>query len=44
MLADLANQESSAALARRVRRYTAPKLLCIDEVGYSGSQPDQRPS
>jgi DNA replication protein DnaC len=34
MLADLANQESSAALTRRIRRYTAPKLLCIDEVGY----------
>ena len=34
MLADLAAQESSAALARRLRRYTAPKLLCVDEVGY----------
>lgn len=34
MLADLAGQESSAALARRLRRYTLPKLLCIDEVGY----------
>jgi len=34
MLADLAAQESSAALARRLRRYTTPKLLCIDEVGY----------
>jgi len=34
MLADLAGQESSAALARRLRRYTVPKLLCIDEVGY----------
>lgn len=34
MLADLAAQESSAALARRLRRYTLPKLLCIDEVGY----------
>lgn len=34
MLADLARQESSAALARRLRRYTMPNLLCIDEVGY----------
>jgi len=34
MLAELANQDSAAALARRLRRYTLPKLLCIDEVGY----------
>jgi DNA replication protein DnaC len=34
MLADLAGQESSAALARRLRRYTLPRLLCVDEVGY----------
>jgi DNA replication protein DnaC len=34
MLSDLAAQESSSALARRVRRYTKPKLLCVDEVGY----------
>jgi DNA replication protein DnaC len=34
MLADLAAQESSVALARRLRRYTLPHLLCIDEVGY----------
>lgn len=34
MLADLAAQESSAALARRLRRYTVPSLLCVDEVGY----------
>lgn len=34
MLADLAAQESSAALSRRLRRYVLPKLLCIDEVGY----------
>ena len=34
MLADLAAQECSAALARRLRRYTLPRLLCIDEVGY----------
>ena len=34
MLADLAAQESSVALSRRLRRYTQPRLLCIDEVGY----------
>lgn len=34
MLADLAAQDSSASLARRLRRYTLPHLLCVDEVGY----------
>jgi DNA replication protein len=34
MLHDLAAQESSQALARRLRRYTTPALLAIDEVGY----------
>jgi DNA replication protein DnaC len=34
MLADLAAQDSSTALARRLRRYTVPHLLCVDEVGY----------
>ncbi|MGH8291745.1 MAG: ATP-binding protein [Steroidobacteraceae bacterium] len=34
MLHDLAAQDSSMALARRLRRYTAPSLLCVDEVGY----------
>jgi DNA replication protein DnaC len=34
MLADLAAQESSTALGRRLRRYTTPRLLCVDEVGY----------
>jgi DNA replication protein DnaC len=34
MLSDLAAQESSPALARRLRRYTTPQLLCVDEVGY----------
>lgn len=34
MLADLAAQDSATALARRMRRLVAPKLLCIDEVGY----------
>src|SRR6187549_2807540 len=34
MLAELAAQESAPALARRLRRYVLPHLLCIDEVGY----------
>jgi DNA replication protein DnaC len=34
LLADLANQESSVARARRLRAYIAPAILCIDEVGY----------
>ena len=34
MLHDLAVQDSDASLARRLRRYTQPLLLCIDEVGY----------
>jgi DNA replication protein DnaC len=34
MLADLAKQDSSSALTRRLRRYTTPKVLAIDEVGY----------
>jgi DNA replication protein DnaC len=34
MLHDLAAQDSSLQLARRLRRYTRPGLLCIDEVGY----------
>jgi hypothetical protein len=34
MLASVAAQESSAALARRLRRYTVPHLLCVDEGGY----------
>ena len=34
LLADLANQESSVARARRLRAYVAPTILCIDEVGY----------
>lgn len=34
MLADLAAQDTSAALARRLRRWTLPRLLCVDEVGY----------
>ena len=34
MLHDLAAQDSSMALARRLRRYTTPTILAIDEVGY----------
>jgi len=34
MLAELSAQESAPALARRLRRYTIPQLLCVDEVGY----------
>ena len=34
MLHDLAAQDSTIALARRLRRYTSPHLLSIDEVGY----------
>jgi DNA replication protein DnaC len=34
MLHDLAAQDSSVSLARRLRRYTGPGILAIDEVGY----------
>jgi DNA replication protein DnaC len=34
MLHDLAAQDSSTQLSRRLRRYTTPTLLCCDEVGY----------
>ena len=34
MLSDLAAPDTSQGLARRLRKYTKPKLLCIDEVGY----------
>ncbi len=34
MLHDLAAQDSSTLLARRLRRYTVPAVLCVDEVGY----------
>ena len=33
-LADLLKQESLPALERRLRKYTAPSLLILDEVGY----------
>jgi DNA replication protein DnaC len=34
MLNDLAAQDTSTALARRLRRYTRPAVLLVDEVGY----------
>ncbi len=34
MLHDLVAQDSDASLARRLRRYTQPHLLVVDEVGY----------
>jgi hypothetical protein len=34
MLNDLAAQQTSGSLARRLRRYCNPMLLCVDEVGY----------
>ncbi len=39
MLHDLAAQDSTTALARRLRRYTRPTLLAIDEVGYLSYDP-----
>jgi DNA replication protein DnaC len=33
-LADLLKQESMPALERRLRKYTAPTLLVLDEIGY----------
>jgi len=34
MLHDLAAQDNSTQLSRRLRRYTTPSVVCIDEVGY----------
>lgn len=34
LVADLAQQDSSIALQRRLRRYVGPTLLVIDELGY----------
>lgn len=34
MLHDLAAQESSTQLTRRLRLYMIPAVLCVDEVGY----------
>jgi len=33
-IADLLKQESLPAVERRLRRYTTPDLLCLDELGY----------
>ena len=37
LLSDLAAQDSPSALARRLRYYTLPQLLVIDELGYLAS-------
>ena len=34
LLNDLAAQETSSALSRRIKHYCSPRLLAIDEVGY----------
>ena len=34
LLADLVSQESESALTRRLKYYTKPRVLAIDEVGY----------
>jgi DNA replication protein DnaC len=34
MLNDLVSQEATSALQRRLRRYCAPQVLAVDEVGY----------
>ncbi len=34
MLNDLAQQDSARALQATLRKYTKPRLLCLDEVGY----------
>jgi DNA replication protein DnaC len=34
MLSQLAAQDSTSALSRRLRRFTDPAVLCVDEVGY----------
>ncbi len=34
MLNDLAAQDGASGLRRRLNRYTRPRLLCVDEVGY----------
>lgn len=37
MLNDLARQDPGTALMRRIRRYTTPDVLIIDEIGYLAS-------
>jgi len=34
MLSDLASRETSSALERRIRYYSGPRLLAVDELGY----------
>ncbi len=34
MLNDLARQETATSLTRRLRKYTSPTLLVVDELGY----------
>lgn len=34
LLADLSERHTSYALQQRLRHYSRPKLLCIDEIGY----------
>jgi DNA replication protein DnaC len=34
LLFDLNGQETARGLGRRLRHYTRPQLLCIDEIGY----------
>lgn len=40
LLNDLAAQESSAALMRRLRHYSQPQVLVIDEIGYLATSSD----
>ena len=42
MLNELALQDSSAGLSRRIKHYVHPQLLCIDEVGYLSYEPLRR--
>jgi DNA replication protein DnaC len=34
MLSDLASQDGDNALRRKIKYYTKPTLLCVDELGY----------
>ncbi len=40
MLRDLAAQDSTSALNRRIRRYVSPGLLLVDEVGFLSYKPE----
>lgn len=39
LLSDLLRQESTPALERRLKRYTLPSLLAVDEIGYVPYEP-----